>query len=181
MRIPPAPKASRAVPPHPVAGLTTPSGEGSTGEKALSQQWVMRPMASYCNPVSEVHTLSPISSINCDTGLHTDSTSAHHKHALPPRTGLSTDARLLNSAEGPSDFKELILPPIQSSDTKSYDSPYALPPISAMEDLKGSISQDSAAVLRRLRMDDDDYPRSKVFREELLWEKRHSPVHSPTL
>jgi hypothetical protein len=177
MRIPPAPKVSRALPPHPVAGLTTPSGEGSTGERAHSQQWVMRPLMASCNPVSEIPTLSPTSSINGDTGLHIDSTSAAHYKPLPSRTGLSIDARLLNSAEGPSDFK---LPPIQSSDTNSYDSPYALPPISAMEDLKGSITQDSAAVLRRLRMDDDDYPRCKVFRKELLWEKRHSPTYPPT-
>ena len=165
---------SRALPPHPVSGFTTPSGEGSTGDKAHSQQWVMRPLMASCNPVSETHTVSPIS-INGDTGLHMDSTSAAHYNPLPPMTGLSIDARFLNSAEGPSDFK---LPPIQSSDTNGYDSPYALPPISAMEDLRGSITQDSAAVLRRLRMDDDDYPRSQVLRKELLWEKRHSPAHA---
>lgn len=36
---------------------------------------------------------------------------------------------------------------------------YALPPISALEDLRGVSSQDSAAVLQRLKMSDDD-PRS---------------------
>lgn len=169
MRISPACHAWTPVPMNPVTGFTAPSGEGSTRQTTLPQQWVMR------------NSLNPPFPINDEAGLHSNSPPAvNHKSALSPRTGLSIDIRLLNNSAGsPSDFREVMLPPIQSSDTKGYNSPYSLPPISAMEDLKGAIAQDSAAVLRRLRMDDDDYPRSKVLRENLHWEKRHTPVHPP--
>ncbi|KAF8343275.1 hypothetical protein F5887DRAFT_887098, partial [Amanita rubescens] len=39
---------------------------------------------------------------------------------------------------------------------------YALPPISALEDLRGVHAQDSAAVLRRLTADDDFSPHGPV-------------------
>ncbi|KAF9230227.1 hypothetical protein BU15DRAFT_83893 [Melanogaster broomeanus] len=49
------------------------------------------------------------------------------------------------------------LPPIQPLAPPRHvsHSSYALPPISALEDLRGISSQDSAAVLERLKMDDD--------------------------
>ncbi|KAF8835670.1 hypothetical protein BDN67DRAFT_975046 [Paxillus ammoniavirescens] len=52
---------------------------------------------------------------------------------------------------------QIKLPPIQPlSHPRHTNNPaYALPPISAMEDLRGISSQDSAAVLQRLKMDDD--------------------------
>ena len=59
------------------------------------------------------------------------------------------------SRQIPSD--PIILAPIQppSQGRSMSQSPYALPPISALEDLRGVSSQDSAAVLRRLQGDDD--------------------------
>ncbi|KAJ7651416.1 transcription regulator HTH, apses-type DNA-binding domain-containing protein, partial [Roridomyces roridus] len=50
------------------------------------------------------------------------------------------------------------LPAIQThlSRGASSDSVYALPPISALEDLRGVDTHDAAAVLRRLNSDDDD-------------------------
>ncbi len=54
------------------------------------------------------------------------------------------------------------LPPIQQPDTQPV---YALPPISALEDLRGVDAQDSAAVLRRLQSDDDSFSESTQIRE----------------
>jgi hypothetical protein len=50
----------------------------------------------------------------------------------------------------------IIIPPIQPPNYSgtSHHTSYALPPISAMEDMRGIHSQDSAAVLRRLQSDD---------------------------
>ncbi|KAJ7028273.1 hypothetical protein C8F04DRAFT_1266168 [Mycena alexandri] len=48
------------------------------------------------------------------------------------------------------------LPAIQTAKT-NVQSIYALPPISALEDLRGVDNHDSAAVLRRLQSDDDTY------------------------
>ncbi|KIJ62971.1 hypothetical protein HYDPIDRAFT_93696 [Hydnomerulius pinastri MD-312] len=52
---------------------------------------------------------------------------------------------------------QIKLPPIQPlAPPRHVSNPsYALPPISALEDLRGISSQDSAAVLERLKMDDD--------------------------
>ncbi|KAJ6543567.1 hypothetical protein DFH09DRAFT_1390749 [Mycena vulgaris] len=47
------------------------------------------------------------------------------------------------------------LPAIQPRATGDAHSIYALPPISALEDLRGLDTQDSSAVLRRLQSDDD--------------------------
>ncbi|KAF8547930.1 hypothetical protein OG21DRAFT_1471867 [Imleria badia] len=51
---------------------------------------------------------------------------------------------------------EIKLPPIQPLAPPRHvsNTSYALPPISALEDLRGVSSQDSAAVLERLKMDD---------------------------
>ncbi|KAK7017337.1 transcriptional repressor XBP1 [Favolaschia claudopus] len=48
------------------------------------------------------------------------------------------------------------LPAIQQFVKSETHSQYALPPISALEDLRGVDTQDSAAVLRRLQSDSDD-------------------------
>ncbi|KAG6888171.1 hypothetical protein C0992_009447 [Termitomyces sp. T32_za158] len=54
-----------------------------------------------------------------------------------------------------SPMEHITLPPIHSPpDLQHSTSPYALPPISAMEDLRGLHVNDSAAVLRRLKADD---------------------------
>lgn len=49
------------------------------------------------------------------------------------------------------------LPAIQPRAKGEAQSIYALPPISALEDLRGIDTHDSAAVLRRLQSDDDVY------------------------
>jgi hypothetical protein len=52
---------------------------------------------------------------------------------------------------------QIVLPPIQPlAPPRHISSPsYALPPISALEDLRGISTHDSAAVLKRLKMDDE--------------------------
>ncbi|KIK05997.1 hypothetical protein K443DRAFT_674800 [Laccaria amethystina LaAM-08-1] len=75
--------------------------------------------------------------------------------------------------------KSFTLPPVHLPDHNMDNSPYALPPISALEDLRGVHTQDSAAVLRRLRLDDEHYPKSGCPTEEQLWARRHSePTHA---
>jgi hypothetical protein len=99
----------------------------------------------------------------------------------PNKGGLSIDIRSLSMREGgpssePSSFKEDIkLPPILApNDGGGGNSPYALPPISAMEDLRSPVNhEDSASVLRRLRMDDDHYPKAGRS-EDHSWARRHS-------
>ncbi|KAG6820159.1 hypothetical protein H0H93_004596 [Arthromyces matolae] len=60
-----------------------------------------------------------------------------------------------NSRAPVPDMENITLPPIHApTDSGNSSSPYALPPISAMEDLRGIHANDSAAVLRRLRADD---------------------------
>jgi len=105
----------------------------------------------------------------------------------PNKGGLSIDIRSLSGREGgpssePSSFKDDIkLPPILAPTSGSGgNSPYALPPISAMEDLRGPVNhEDSASVLRRLRMDDDHYPKAGRS-DDHSWARRHSlSVHPP--
>ncbi|KAL4062175.1 transcription regulator HTH, apses-type DNA-binding domain-containing protein, partial [Scleroderma citrinum] len=69
---------------------------------------------------------------------------------------------------------QIKLPPIQPlAPPLSISNPsYALPPISALEDLRGVSSQDSAAVLQRLKMDDDR--RSDVGAENIHWSRQRS-------
>ncbi|KAH6901270.1 hypothetical protein BKA70DRAFT_1310123 [Coprinopsis sp. MPI-PUGE-AT-0042] len=79
--------------------------------------------------------------------------------------------------------QDISLPPIQRLNVADLEasSPYALPPISALEDLRGVETQDSAAVLRRLRLDDDYNPSSRSSHSQDNWNRRHSlavqPVH----
>ncbi|EAU85126.2 hypothetical protein CC1G_08099 [Coprinopsis cinerea okayama7 len=78
--------------------------------------------------------------------------------------------------------EDISLPPLKQPDGADPEmSPYALPPISALEDLRGVDTQDSAAVLRRLRLD-DDYPSSSrsSTSQDSIWGRRHSlSAHSP--
>ena len=82
-----------------------------------------------------------------------------HDPALDPRSG--------NRLPG----DEIKLPPIQPlAPPRHVSNPsYALPPISALEDLRGVSSQDSAAVLERLKMDD---ARSDV--DDARWARHRS-------
>lgn len=98
------------------------------------------------------------------------STSPSSKPSLPLDIGLRdgrSESRLKD---------EFSLPPIHTPDSNSSSpSPYSLPPISSMEDGR---STDSAAVLRRLRMDDDDGYNTKADQER-TWGRRHSlSIHS---
>ena len=90
----------------------------------------------------------------------------------PPSSSSSSKAGLsLDTSSEPLSKEEFNLPPIQAPDSSSSSSsPYSLPPISSMEEVKGVALQDSAAVLRRLRMDDDGYNKP----EERTWLRRHS-------
>ncbi|KAF8992368.1 hypothetical protein BDQ17DRAFT_1369616 [Cyathus striatus] len=83
------------------------------------------------------HTKSPKGSLSLD---------------IPPRSshGLGHSSR--------PGGESITLPPLRTAGDKSAsDSPYALPPISALEDLRGVNTSDSAAVLRRLKLDDNDF------------------------
>lgn len=129
---------------------------------------------------SEIH-MSPMQSTS--ESMHSPRYGDSYSHppssyrtlSAPSRTGLSLDIRSLSMRERssePSLKVDIKLPPIHSSHSSDPgDSPYALPPISAMEDVRGS---DSAAVLRRLRMDDDHYPRAGRSDNDQAWARRHS-------
>ncbi|KAG6829001.1 hypothetical protein H0H92_005978 [Tricholoma furcatifolium] len=73
------------------------------------------------------------------------------------------------SAPHAPEMEQITLPPIHAPDCAGESrSPYALPPISAMEDLRGVHANDSAAVLRRLKAEDsstiDTYRRPDDWR-----------------
>lgn len=74
------------------------------------------------------------------------------------------------------------LPPLKAPTQLSSSlggAPYALPPISAMEDLRGIHASDSAAVLRRLRDDDDSGPSSLSHEDESERLRRRSFSFQP--
>jgi len=120
--------------------------------------------------------------LHSPTISHCDSSSRYPSiHGPPPssyrnpvspmmtkRMSLSIDIRSLSMSDSSSSRpgpqqqdSDITLPPVMQDDSRMIDSPYALPPISAMEDLRGTVTQDSAAVLRRLQRDDsDEYPRA---------------------
>lgn len=70
----------------------------------------------------------------------------------------------------------ITIPPIRPlSDRDVSTSQFALPSISAMEDMRGADVQDSASVLRRLRIDDDIHSSPSAHRvEEQQWTRRPS-------
>ncbi|KAJ7318808.1 hypothetical protein DFH08DRAFT_926744 [Mycena albidolilacea] len=70
------------------------------------------------------------------------------------------------------------LPAIQQPATRDPQPVYALPPISALEDLRGVDTQDSAAVLRRLQSDDDAY--SEPGRMDEQQRSRRRSLSAPT-
>lgn len=93
------------------------------------------------------------------------------------RGSLKVDIPLGSVQHAPAaNTERILLPPIhapaQSMSLTQF--PYALPPISAMENLRGAGDQDSAAVLRRLSLNDDSPSDSERLREEELRSRRRS-------
>ncbi|KAJ7183679.1 hypothetical protein C8R46DRAFT_1067619 [Mycena filopes] len=90
-------------------------------------------------------------------------------HDRPRATPSPIHGHCADSPAGP-----IRLPAIQQATQKGAPSVYALPPISALEDLRGMDTHDSAAVLRRLQSDDNS-------RDELPMRRAISvpPIHSP--
>ncbi|RDB25701.1 hypothetical protein Hypma_006185 [Hypsizygus marmoreus] len=79
-----------------------------------------------------------------------------------------------------SNMERITLPPIHApADQGMSRSPYALPPISAMEDLRGLGVNDSAAVLRRLRSDDDSVAGRDRSSDDQVWKRRRSFSSQP--
>ena len=141
-----------------------------------------------CSTPSEIR-LSPVPmSGNIKSGSNLDShrfgqynsypLSAYRSAApLPPPPPPSSKAGLpLDIGSESRSKEEFNLPPIQTPDSNSSSSsPYSLPPISSMEEVRGVALQDSAAVLRRLRMDDDGYNKAdRLGSEERTWHRRPS-------
>uniref|UniRef100_A0A0W0GFG6 Uncharacterized protein n=1 Tax=Moniliophthora roreri TaxID=221103 RepID=A0A0W0GFG6_MONRR len=76
--------------------------------------------------------------------------------------------------------QNIVLPPITSGILTSRapvneTTPYALPPISALEDLRGINANDSAAVLRRLQSPDNE-----DFSDDSRARSSSMPLHQPT-
>lgn len=121
--------------------------------------------------------------------------SPYSAHAPHPARRLSSDSRGPLSLDipslsvrdspahpRPSGMENITLPPIQApTGYGSSQSPYALPPISAMEDLRGMHVNDSAAVLRRLRSDDDAFSEPDHSTDAQLRSRRRSFSSQPQL
>lgn len=120
-----------------------------------------------------------------DTGRY----STYSSRGSPPERKSSISSKAL-SVDIPSmaqrtpsvpHHQDISLPPIQRLNVADLESssPYALPPISALEDLRGVETQDSAAVLRRLRLDDDYPSSSRSTHGQDSWNRRHSLAVQP--
>jgi hypothetical protein len=110
-------------------------------------------------------------------GYHSYPLSAYRNTAPLPQPPPSRAGLSLDTSSEPRLKEEFNLPPIQAPDSNSSSSsPYSLPPISSMEEVRGVALQDSAAVLRRLRMDDDGYNNKadRFSSEDRTWLRRHS-------
>jgi hypothetical protein len=98
--------------------------------------------------------------------------SAYRNTAPPPPPPSSKASLLLDTSSEPRLKEEFNIPPILGPDSNSSgSSPYSLPPIYSIEEVRGVTLQDSASILRRLRMDDDGgYSKT----EERTWLRRKS-------
>ncbi|KAF5342209.1 hypothetical protein D9611_001187 [Ephemerocybe angulata] len=152
-------------PSHPSVGISPDPSEYSS-----SPQYSHRQIDSpdYHNP----NRYAPYSS---------HSSPIDRKASVGGRGGLSLEIppHVLNRPSSAKPQENISLPPIKQPEESERDSgsPYALPPISALEDLRGVDTQDSAAVLRRLRLD-DDYPSSLPIQDQ-HWARRHSVSAQP--
>ncbi|KAG5652754.1 hypothetical protein H0H81_003841 [Sphagnurus paluster] len=136
--------------------------------------------ASY-SPRSPDSPASPISTSRSSVRYSPYSTHAPHPARRLPseaRSNLSLDIPSLSlrdsnqpSSASVQGLEHINLPPIQAPPDGGHSrSPYALPPISAMEDLRGLDANDSAAVLRRLRSDEPPPPEPTHHAE--VWRRR---------
>ncbi|KAF8885480.1 transcription regulator HTH, apses-type DNA-binding domain-containing protein [Infundibulicybe gibba] len=95
----------------------------------------------------------------------------------PPHRNFPHHSQHTQGASPDSQAEGIVLPPIQPPARRNTtDSPYALPPISALEDLRGIHTHDSAAVLRRLAA--DDKPQGATAAEPRHWPRRYSSASS---
>jgi len=180
----PAPPSSSRDPPPPLLAMNARSSDYSLAS----------PYQSHSHPrpgtPSDRHLHSPLQQHDVyptfSTDAHRYPPSSYRKPTSSSKTGLSLDIHSLSVGERSPELSrprddDLRLPPIQSHNVgKTSESPYALPPISAMEDLHQSLPQDSAAVLRRLRMDDDDQPWARNSDGERSLQRRHSLSSRPS-
>lgn len=107
--------------------------------------------------------------------------------SYPPRMTTPNSTADVHSANP--DPERITLAPLRAPpvDPRSTVSSYALPPISALEDLRGIHNNDSAAVLRRLQLDDEavTHPNHHHLRKashddgEKTWTRRHSVATHP--
>jgi len=158
------------VSPSPSSWTVVTTNSGLVAEKS---QWSFRqsdfPYGSNQPSAGEVGSFGP------SRACHPPS--AYRRPIPSTKVCLSVDTRSLYPEvppypELPPSYHEHVrLPPIKSLGDMSPKSPYTLPPISAIEDLRSCIAEDSAAVLRRLRME-DDYPNSNSTCELPPWERR---------
>jgi len=129
----------------------------------------------------------------------TGSVSSRYSPYIPPapypsRLSPSDNSPILVGDGRKGSERHITLPPVQVPLGIEGSSSYALPPISAMEDLRGIPTYDSAAVLRRLKSDDNDplaepnrladpgfriRRRSFSSRSIVLTEQRHASFWSP--
>ncbi|KAG6865392.1 hypothetical protein C0991_002973 [Blastosporella zonata] len=140
--------------------------------------------STHNRPVSPDDPASPAS-----TSRNSVRYSPYNSHAPYPTKRSSFDGRRDLSLDIPSlslrdhagqppqsssrtqEIEHITLPPIRHpADSSQSRSSYALPPISAMEDLRGLHVQDSAAVLRRLKADESSSGETSRRADE--WRRR---------
>jgi hypothetical protein len=146
----------------PMAPTTTPVGP-STSQSVVSDASSVRERGNRYSPYHGHRNRTP--SVPYSTALSLDIPSlARHEHAPS------------HYRSGAADTEVIRLPPIQPPPhfQGASQASYALPPISALEDLRGIHSCDSAAVLRRLQANDDVGSETGRTAEGQVWTRGRS-------
>ncbi|KAH7906948.1 hypothetical protein BJ138DRAFT_1129539 [Hygrophoropsis aurantiaca] len=161
--MPPSPMMFRDGPSYPQSYRAPRSGDTLHASPPLSHGYLAAPSSSSTSPLMRERSRSRYSP-------YPSASVPSRKASVSTTDSLSLDipSISLHEPEFPQDRhgrlpgESIVLPPIQPLNHPRSGSHalYALPPISAMEDLRGISSHDSAAVLQRLKMDDELKPES---------------------
>ncbi|KAF7773131.1 hypothetical protein Agabi119p4_5298 [Agaricus bisporus var. burnettii] len=190
----PIPQLSRE-PNNPSWNVATPNPRASTpgaSHRSLTSSSPSHGYLSHPHPRPEryqlLHSLpGPSSSLRHEHAAPNVAVMRYSPYASYPARGSPPISGTDVNSSRP-EAERITLAPLRTPavDQGSKISPYALPPIAALEDLRGIHNNDSAAVLRRLQSDDESlihpHHHSRKISDddsERSWTRRHSLAAHP--